>query len=114
MSTRVCSADFLNNSAKTKTNNTGVITQCDIIKRLLQADSPPSLVYRDYGKFIKTSSNPALLQTVTASHGGATQLGNRAVQTRTANTQQIFHEVVERHNNIKLSSFPWMHALQQS
>lgn len=62
MSTRVCSADFLNNSEKTKTNNTGVITQCDIIKRLLQADSRPSLVYRDYGKFIKTSSKTALLQ----------------------------------------------------
>lgn len=114
MSTRVCSADFLNNSAKTKTNNTGVITQCDIIKRLLQADSPPSLVYRDYGKFIKTSSNLALLQTVAASHGGAAQLGKRAVQTCTANAQQIFHEVVETHNSIKLSSFPWMHALQQN
>lgn len=111
MSTRVCSADFLNNSAKTKTNNTGVITQCDIIKRLLQADSPPSLVYRDYGKFIKTSSNTALLQMGISSQGGATKLGKKGVKSCTVNSWQIFHEVVGRHTNIKLDSFPWLHVL---
>lgn len=39
--------------------------------------------------------------------------GKRAVKSCTANSHQIFHEVVERHNNIKLRSFPRLRILQQ-